>query len=99
MKTRSMATRNHPASQFRYDIAALIAEVETCMRSTAGNRDREFDLQREAFRERCHQAKTLVGRFGPTNRSEWSLRSGDAHRIQESLKLSLAFFRSHPPLA
>ena len=91
-----MKSKNHPASQFRYDIATLIAEVETCLRSTPTNRDREFDYQREAFRERCHQAKSLVGRFGPTNRSEWSLRSGDAHRIQESLKLSLAYFRSRP---
>ena len=91
-----MATKNHPATQFRSDIAALIAEVEACMRSVPTNRDREFDYQHEAFRERCHQAKTLVGRFGPTNRAEWFLRSGDAQRIRESLKLSLAYFRTRP---
>jgi hypothetical protein len=93
-KPKSMATKNHPASKFRCEITALIAEVEAYLRSTPADLDREFDYQREAFRERCHQAKKLVGRFGPTNRSEWSLRSGDAHRIEESLKLSLAYFRS-----
>ena len=91
-----MTAKKHPVSQFRRDIAALIAEVEDCMRSTPSSRDREFDFQREAFRERCRQAKRLAQRLAADNRSEWSLRSGDAHRIQESLKLSLTYFRGRP---
>jgi len=89
-----MAAKTYPETQFRSDIAALIAEIETCMGSASTNR--ESVLQREAFRERCHQAKTLAGRLAQANRSEWFLRSGDAYRIHESLKLSLAYFRNHP---
>ncbi len=89
-----MATKIYPETQFRSAITALIAEIETCLGSAPPNR--ESDLQREAFHERCHQAKILAGRLAEANRSEWLLRSGDAHRIQESLKLSLAYFRNHP---
>jgi len=89
-----MAAKDHPETQFRSAIAALIAEIETCLGAAPTNR--ESDLQREAFRERCHQARTLAGRMADTNRSEWLLRSGDAYRIQQSLKLSLAYFRNHP---
>jgi len=87
-----MATKNHPVTKFRSDIAALIAEVENCMRSVPATRGREAELQHEAFRERCCQAKVLAA----ANRSEWTLRSGDAHRVRESLKLSLAYFRGRP---
>ncbi len=66
------------------------------MRSVPTSRDREAEFQHEAFRERSRQARTLVGRLAAANRSEWSLRSGDAYRIQESLKLSLAYFRDRP---
>jgi hypothetical protein len=89
-----MALKNYPETQFRSDIADLIAEIETCLGSAPTTR--ESDLQREAFHERSHQARTLAGRLTEANRSEWFLRSGDAYRIQESLKLSLAYFRNHP---
>jgi len=91
-----MATKDHPVIRFRSDITSLIAEVESCMPAEQPPRDREFGLQREAFRERCRQAKNLANRLGADNRFEWCLRSGDAHRIQESLKLSLAYFRRDP---
>jgi len=91
-----MATKSHPASQFHAEIAALIAEVEACLRSTPVRRDREFDFQREAFNERCRQAKTLAARLAARNRTEWSLRSGDAYRIRASLQLSLNYFRGRP---
>ncbi|MAF84711.1 MAG: hypothetical protein QGH93_03585 [Gammaproteobacteria bacterium] len=91
-----MTKKKHPVSQFRSDITALITEVEACLRATPKNRDREFNYQHEAFRERCMQAKKLTGRFEPMNNSEWSIRSGDARRIREALKLSLAYFRGHP---
>jgi len=93
---QSMATKYHPATQFRDEIAALISEVETCMRSVQTNRDREFSFQHEAFQERCEQANSRTSRLKNKTRSEWSMRSGDAHRIQESLKLSLAYFRGRP---
>jgi hypothetical protein len=89
-----MATTKFPITQFRCDIAALIAEIETCLGSAPPNR--ESDLQREAFRERSHRAEELSGRLADPHRSEWSRRSGEAHRIHESLKLSLAYFRNHP---
>jgi len=66
------------------------------MRSVQTNRDREFNFQHEAFQERCDQAKSLTSRLRDKAYSEWSMRSGDAHRIQESLKLSLAYFRGRP---
>jgi len=66
------------------------------MRTVPTIRDREAEFQHEAFRERCSQARTLAGRLAAANRSEWSLSSGDAYRIQESLKLSLAYFRGRP---
>jgi len=91
-----MATKDHPVNRFRSEIATLIAAVESCMPSQQPDQDREFGLQREAFRERCQQAKTLASRLGVDNRFEWCLRSGDAHRIEESLKLSLAYFRRCP---
>jgi len=97
---QSMATKHHPATQFRDEIAALISAVENCMRSVQTNRnqdrDREFNFQHEAFQERCDQASSLTSRLKNKTRSEWSMRSGDAHRIQESLKLSLAYFRGRP---
>jgi len=91
-----MATKSHHATKFRSEIAALIAEVEACMPSTPARRDREFDYQREAFCERCRQAKMLADRLAARNHAEWSLRSGDAHRIRESLQLSLNYFRGRP---
>jgi len=91
-----MATKHQPVAKFQSDIEALIAEIEACMPSALKNKDREFSYQHDAFRERCHQAKTLAERLGVKHRSEWSLRSGDAHRIEESLRLSLAYFRGWP---
>lgn len=88
-----MTTKNYPVSQFRTEIAALIAEIEACMPAEPTRRDREFNFQHDAFRERCQQAKTLAGRLGIAGRTEWSLRSGDAYRIEQSLQLSLAYFR------
>jgi hypothetical protein len=93
---QSMAKKHHPVTQFRHEIAALISEVETCMCSVQPNRDREFKFQHKAFQERCDQANSLTSRLKNKTRSEWSMRSGDAHRIQESLKLSLAYFRGRP---
>jgi hypothetical protein len=91
-----MSKNKHPVAEFRHEIALLISEVEACMHSTRSKRDREFEYQHEAFHERCRQARALASRLNLDNRSEWSLCSGDAHRIQESLKLSLAYFRRQP---
>ncbi len=91
-----MAAKNQTASQFRSDIEALIAEVEACMRQEPMKRDREFDFQHQAFRERRRQATTLASQLSSAGRSQWPMRSGDAYRIRESLKLSLTYFRGLP---
>ncbi len=88
-----MAQKDHPATKFRHEIKALIAEVEACMPPVSKDCDREFNLQREAFDERRQQATALSGQLGIAQHSEWCMRSGDAHRIHEALKLSLTYFR------
>ncbi len=87
-----MATKNDPGSQFESDIVALIAEIEACMPAAPKKRDREFRYQSEAFHERRQQAKMLADRLGMVDSSEWFMRSGDAYRIEASLKASLAYF-------
>ena len=90
--------------EFGTEIRKLIAEIKSCIKSQRGKSqqdagDREFDLQWQAFGERCDQAKHLTRSLessGPGEAdSQWSLRDGDAHRIEESLKLSLDYFRQH----
>jgi hypothetical protein len=92
-----MASTKYGIEQFRAEIRNLIAEIRSCIQSQDETRDREFDLQRQAFRERCDQAAHLTRSLesGGPDESEirWSLRDGDAHRIEESLKLSLDYFR------
>ena len=90
-----LAKEQYPVAQYRNELTALIAEIEACMGATTSSRDRESDFQHEAFRERCQQAILLAGRLAASGHAEWSLRSGDAHRIHESLKLSLDYFRRH----
>jgi hypothetical protein len=92
-----MASTKYGIAQFRTEIRNLIAEIKSCIQSQDELQDREFDLQRQAFHERCDQAHHLTRSLesGQPDESEirWSLRDGDAHRIEESLKLSLDYFR------
>ena len=88
-----MAANQHPGDRFTLNISALIAEIESCLEKTPSVSDRESTLQREAFRERSNQARCLVDRLAARGANEWSLCSGEAHRLQESLQLSLRFFR------
>jgi len=92
-----MTTDSEPTAEFRSEIAALIAEVEACLGRSHGAGDREYRFQEQAFRERCHQAKHLA--CSDTGQwTDWQLRSGDAYRIAESLRLSLAYFRNRPDM-
>ena len=78
--------------EFRDDIEQLIAEIDDCMPIVAAN-DREHEFQREAYQERRSQAQRLFELLASREESQWSRLDGDAHRIHEALKLSLAFFR------
>lgn len=79
--------------QFRADISRLITEIEACMRPAEDPQNREFSFQQEAFQERRNQAKRLSKRLAMCRKSQQPLLEGDAHRIHESLKLSLNYFR------
>jgi hypothetical protein len=94
-----MDSNRHGLTQYRSEIRNLIAEVRSCIKSQPDSGDREFDLQSRAFRERCDQAGHLTRKLETAvpdeAENQWSLRDGDAHRIEESLKLSLDYFRDH----
>jgi hypothetical protein len=94
-----MASTKYGMTQFRSEIGKLIAEIKSYIQMQEDAGDREFDLQWEAFRERCDQANYLTSFLDTKARGDaerqWSLRDGDAHRIEESLKLSLDYFRDH----
>jgi len=79
--------------QIRSEISRLIAEIETYMRPHGGTADREHFFQREAFQERRGQAERLSERIASYRKNQQILLEGDAHRIKESLKLSLDYFR------
>ena len=79
--------------QFRAEISRLIAEIEAYISPDAESENREFYFQREAFQERRSQAERFTNRLESYRESQQSLLEGDAHRIQESLKLSLDYFR------
>ena len=79
--------------QFRTEIDRLIAEIEAHMRPEMETGNRESTFQREAFQERRSQAERLTKRLASYRKSQQPLLEGDAHRIQESLKLSLDYFR------
>ena len=89
-----MATQRPLGQTFNSNIAALIAEIESCLNVSRPYADRESRLQREAFRERSRQARNLARRLASASEQEWSQRSGDAHRIQQSLRHSLQYFRN-----
>lgn len=90
-----MAADDEPTAEFQSETAALIAEVEACLIRSREQRDREYRYQKQAFRERCEQARRLARR--DTGRwTDWQLRSGDAYRVTQSLRLSLAYFRNRP---
>lgn len=80
--------------QFRSDIRKLIAEIEKHVCRRPGNPDREFDMQREAFEERCERAQRLTDEIAADEQNQWGLRDGDAQRVHDSLRLSLDYFRS-----
>ena len=83
-------------SQFRADIRKLVDEIEKHVRPHRGSpiMDRELGFQYEAFAERCDQAQRLQAEIADDAQSYWHLRSGDAKRIEESLRLSLDYFRA-----
>ncbi len=80
-------------SQFRSDIRQLIDEVEKHLGSRPNAGDREYRLQREAFEERRRNARQLTAQIESNERAQWGLRDGDAQRVQDSLRLSLDYFR------
>jgi len=80
-------------SQFRADIRKLIAEIENYVRATPRPADREYRLQREAFEERAERAKRLAEEISTDEKTWWGLRDGDAQRAEDSLRLSLDYFR------
>jgi hypothetical protein len=93
-----METSKYGVAQFRSEIRRLIAEISTCIRADRNAAaDREYDLQQQAFEERCRQAEQLARTLGSATPGKaddpWAFRDGDAFRIQESLKLSLDYFR------
>jgi len=56
--------------------------------------DREYQLQRAAFEERAGRAQQLADEIALDEQTLWSLRDGDAQRAEDSLRLSLNYFRS-----
>jgi hypothetical protein len=79
--------------QIRTEIGRLIAEIEAYMRPDPVAGDRELFFQREVFQERRSQAERLSERIASYRKNQQSLLEGDAHRIKESLELSLNYFR------
>ncbi|NND35758.1 MAG: hypothetical protein HKN81_01370 [Gammaproteobacteria bacterium] len=79
--------------QFRADIRRLIAEIENCMHARPQESDREYSLQVEVFEERCNHAERLAQEIAKDEQTLWGLRDGDARRLQDSLRLSLDYFR------
>jgi hypothetical protein len=90
-----MTSSQHPVRRFRSEIRRLIEEIEACIHARQPDGDREYRFQAEAFQERCGQAEQLTEQLdtGKDDDSGWSRRDGDAYRIQESLQLSLDYFR------
>ena len=82
-------------SQFRSDIRNLVAEIETHVRPRRG--DREYRFQYEAFAQRRDQAQQLQAEIAGDEQTHWNLRTGDAQRIEDSLRLSLDYFRTDTP--
>jgi hypothetical protein len=81
------STRQHFATEIR----ALIRATETCL--AGAGEDREAQLQREAFRERCVRAVALARRLDDATPEEAQLLDGAVCRARDSLALSLEFFR------
>jgi len=77
--------------RFATEIRALIRATETCL--PGAGEDREAQLQREAFRERCERAMALASRLSTATPEEAGRLDGDAWRARESLAMSLDFFR------
>lgn len=75
---------------FGDEIRALIRDTEACL-ARAGN-DREAELQRAAFRERCERALAVVGRLARATPAEADLLDGDVWLARESLTRSREFF-------
>lgn len=94
-----MASNLHRVSQFQAEVSALIAEIQSCLRSTGGASGRESRLQRLVFNERCRQAEVLIERLR-MNPASWSCIDGDAERLCRSLRLSRDYFqRARAPQA
>ncbi|HHQ13898.1 MAG TPA: hypothetical protein ENK16_02620 [Chromatiales bacterium] len=81
---------SRPETGFDDSINLLIADVEACL--PAAGDDREAQLQREVFRERCNQALALAKRLGRAAEQERMLLDGDAYRARHALMLSRDFF-------
>ncbi len=82
---------SRPGMDFDDSIDLLIADVEACL--PAAGDDREAQLQREVFRERCSHALALAKRIARAAEQERILLDGDAHRAHYALMLSRDFFR------
>jgi hypothetical protein len=79
--------------KFCSEISRITAEIQALIRTENDEADREREFQTQAFQERCSQAEQLTSQLHATDIGSGILRDGDAHRVQESLKLSLAYFR------
>ncbi len=88
-----MASSTNYLTRFQQEISRIVAEIETCIHSDGESEDREFRLQHEAFQERCDQAEHFSRKMALNGLKQWSVMDGDAHRIREALKRSLAYFR------
>ena len=82
---------SRPGLDFDDSIGKLIADVEACL--PAAGEDREAQLQREVFRERCTRALALAKRMARAAGQERALLDGDIHRARSALMLSRDFFR------
>ena len=80
-------------TQFRADVRRLISEIEKHMQAKPRRPDREYALQCEVFEERCDRARALADEIAADEQTMWGLRDGDAQRLQDSLMLSLDYFR------
>lgn len=90
-----MSAHSSRFSQFRSDIRKLVAEIEKHVWPRSN--EREYRFQYEAFTERCDQAQQLQVEIADDEQTHWQLRTGDARRIEDSLRLSLDYFRGNAP--
>jgi hypothetical protein len=83
---------NQATAQYAAEISRLIAEIEARIPPDSPPHDREFRLQRDAFRERASLARNLAERLAAASDRQPLTMDGDAHRLKQALELSRAYF-------